>query len=316
MTLARVFARLPLAALPLLLACGGGDVMQPSRITSIALSPSALELRAGASGTLTVAVSAKGGAPAGFELSSSAPAVAQVAADGHVTAISEGEATITARATFDRARTAMAIVHVLPHLGVSVATDTVAIQLGASYRAAATVSPPGSRVFWESAAPLVATVDSTGLITAVGPGSATIIARAADDTSATAVVRVSVLLPPSVPIAIGRMTNAGSGQPVDVTDLSGAIDVSVRGYAEAMRGARLEIVVDDSVVATASVLPDSVEGLTTMRAVRLDTDARVSGTSLLCNGTHVLWARVIGARFGPIESPRLTVTIRNPGATC
>lgn len=316
MTLARVFARLPLAAVSLLLACGGGDVMRPPRITSIALSPSALELRAGASATLTVAVSAEGGAPAGFELSSSAPAVAQVAADGRVTAISEGEATITARATFDRARTATVIVRVLPHLAVSVATDTVAIQLGASYRAAATVTPPGSRVLWESSAPLVATVDTTGLITAVGPGSATIIARAADDTSATGVVRVLVLLPTSVPIAIGRMTNVGSGQPVDVADLSGAIDVSVRGYAEAMRGARLEIVVDDSVVATASVLPDSVEGPTTMRAVRLDTDARVSGTSLLCNGTHVLWARVVGAWFGPIETPRLTVTIRNPAATC
>lgn len=290
--------------------------MRPARVTGIALSPSTLELRSGSSASLTVAVSAEGGAPTAFDLTSSAPAVAQVAADGRVTAIAEGEATITARSTFDRTRTATTVVHVLPHLVVDVATDTVAIQLGASYRAAATVSPPGSRLLWESAAPLVATVDGTGLITAVGPGSATIIARAADDTSAIGVVRVSVILPTSTQIAIGRMTSAGSGQPADVADLRGAIDVSVRGYAEPLRDASLEIVVDDRVVATASVLPDSVEGPTTMRAVRLDTDARVSGASLLCNGTHALWARVVGARFGPIESPRLTVTIHNPAATC
>lgn len=316
MMLTRAIARLPLAALPLLLACGSGDVMQPPRIAGISLVPSTLELRVGASTSLTVAVSADGGAPTGFELSSSAPAVAQVAADGRVTAIMDGEATITARSTFDRTRTATAFVRVLPHLVVDVAIDSVTIPLGASYRAAATVSPPGSRVLWESSASLVATVDSTGLITAVGPGFATIIARAADDIGATGTVRVLVLLPMSTSIVIGRLTHAGSGQSVDVADLSGAIDVSVRGYTEAMRGGRLEIIVDDHVVATASVLPDSAEGLTTMRAVRLDTDARVSGTSVLCNGTHALWARATGEWFGPIETPRIAVTIRNPTASC
>jgi serine/threonine protein kinase/uncharacterized protein YjdB/alpha-tubulin suppressor-like RCC1 family protein len=116
---------------------------------------------------------------AGVEWRSSRPAVATVSADGRVTAVGEGAATISATSA-GRSTTITVRVTAPPVATVTVTPASQSGNVGDTVRLAATMLTAagdtlrGKVAVWESGNPAVATVAPGGLVTIVGPGRAAI----------------------------------------------------------------------------------------------------------------------------------------------
>ena len=132
-----------------------------------------------------------------FSWESSAASVATVDAAGLVTAVANGTATITAGAGGVSGMAAVTVAQSPDSVAVSPAEAVIAA-LGDTLRLAAEAFDANGRAVadaqfsWSSSDTLVAAVDGSGLVTAVGNGSATITAGVGS-ASGSAVVRVLVL---------------------------------------------------------------------------------------------------------------------------
>lgn len=128
--------------------------------------------------------------------------IATVSGAGVVTAVGAGTATITATTTDGSFTDTSAITvtsGVVAVTGVTVTPDADATPVGGTVQLTATVAPTAATnkaVSWMSSNPSLATVNSSGLVTAVAVGSVTITATTTDgsftDTSAITVTPVSV----------------------------------------------------------------------------------------------------------------------------
>ena len=166
------------------------DVRVP--MTGIRLPGEALTMRAGDSVTL----------PVGYEpadttddrtltWSSSDSSIAAVDEEGTVRAVGAGTAVITAACGEFEA--SMRITVIIPVTGVSISASSLTLDKGTTGQLNATVLPVNTTeeryIYWASDNARVATVDGNGVITAVGPGTARIVAYH-DDYSATCTVTV------------------------------------------------------------------------------------------------------------------------------
>ena len=131
---------------------------------------------------------------------SSNPSVATVSASGVVTPISIGNATITATANGASGITATTLVTVnaIPVTSVSLDKTTLALNVGNIGALTATVLPTDATnkaINWTSSNTSVATVDASGVVTAVAAGTATITATTVDGSkTATCAVTVSTTI--------------------------------------------------------------------------------------------------------------------------
>ena len=141
--------------------------------------------------------------------------VATADANGRVTAIASGSATITAT-TDDGGKTATCTVSVAGAAsGVTLDKTSLSLDKGESYTLKATVTPADAenkKVTWKSSDSKVVTVDADGRVTAVAPGSATITVTTVDGNK-TATCAVSV-------------AGAVSGVTLDKTELALKVDES------------------------------------------------------------------------------------------
>ena len=134
----------------------------------------------------------------------SAPNVATVDDAGLVHGVAAGQAIITARCG-DRAGTSVITVQIPPVASVAVSppTSTVlvskTVQLTATLRDASGAQLTGRTVSWQSSAAGIATVNASGLVTAVAAGQATITATS-EGKSGTATITVQ--LPPVASITV------------------------------------------------------------------------------------------------------------------
>lgn len=198
-----------------LAACGGDSTDPPPAVATVEVSPATADRQVGQTIQLSATVKdASGNILNGQTVawSSSAASVASVSSSGLVTASALGTAVITAAAG---SKSGVATINVLPEpiasITVAPANDTLlvaeTVQLTATLRDAANniVTRP---VTWTSTLPTIATVSSTGLVTGVGDGTATISASA-DGRSASATIRVisrcSTLL--AATVAVGQTIN-------------------------------------------------------------------------------------------------------------
>ncbi|MEX2156222.1 MAG: Ig-like domain-containing protein [Gemmatimonadales bacterium] len=124
------------------------------------------------------------------------PAVASVTSTGLVTAVAAGSATITATAD-GTPGTALVTVSTVPVASVSVTPAAASISTGGTTPLTATPRDSagnpltGRPVTWSSSAPSVASVNSSGLVTGIGAGSATITATS-EGQSGTSAITVTV----------------------------------------------------------------------------------------------------------------------------
>lgn len=166
---------------------------------SVTVSPPDALLDLGASITLTATVRDGNNNPiAGKAVTwtSSAPSVATVNQQGTVTALTEGTAQVTASAdgvagaATITVRIAVASVAVAPSSGALLVGAT--LQLAATPQSATGAALPGRAVAWSTSNPTVATVSSSGLVTARAAGAATISASSEGKTGTAAITVTAV----------------------------------------------------------------------------------------------------------------------------
>lgn len=172
--------------------------------TSISLNKTSDSLTSiGSTDTLTASISPTGATDKNVNWTSSNNAVATVDNTGKITAVSAGSATITAQSE-DGNYTATCTVTVtsskinVSSISLNKTTDT--LNVGISDALSATISPSNAtdkNISWTSSNSAVATVDSTGKITGVNAGSATVTALS-EDGSKTQTCSVTVLNPVGV----------------------------------------------------------------------------------------------------------------------
>ncbi|MEO9035658.1 MAG: Ig-like domain-containing protein, partial [Gemmatimonadaceae bacterium] len=200
---------------------GSGSVsVTLAPVATVSVTPPAPTVTVGQ----TVAFTATAKDATGFTLtgrtvtwSSIAPGVATVSTTGIASAVSAGIATITATVDGVFASAKLTVV-VAPVASVSVVPPSAPLTVGQTATLGAIVKDASGNVLasrvvtWSSSAASVATVSTNGVVTAVGPGTATITATS-ESQSATALVTVenapvaSVLLAPSsASILVGGTT--------------------------------------------------------------------------------------------------------------
>ena len=164
---------------------GSATVTVAQQVSAVVVTPDTAVVLPGTTLQLAAeAQDANGNAVDGsdFEWASSDTAVATVDATGLVSGIALGSVEVSATSSGVTGRAQLEVVEPAPTT-VAVSPDTVVFDaLGDTLRLAAEVRDqagrpmPGEAVMWSGGDPLVATVDASGLVTAVGNGMATVTA--------------------------------------------------------------------------------------------------------------------------------------------
>lgn len=166
-------------------------------VQSVALTPSTASIFVAQSVQLNTVVTAGGSLPTTYTIRTSNPAVATVGSTGLVTGIAAGNATITAISTADTTKRATAQITVTaPSVqSVTLTPSTAGIFIGQTTQLNAVVTAGGSlptTYTLHSSNAAVATVNTTGLVTAISAGSTTITAISVADTTKRATATVTV----------------------------------------------------------------------------------------------------------------------------
>lgn len=200
----------PLTALAMvftLLACGDDGPAGPAPVANVSVAISDASLVVGDTAALSVTVTAADGSSLSGRVvtyTSSDPGVARATSDGRVIAVGPGSAQITATSE-GRSGSVQVTVVPRPVASLSVTPATLSLTVGASAQLTAVARSArgdtlvGRTITWASTTPGVATVDPSGRVTAVGAGSALIIATA-DGASDTVAVSVAPASTPTVSI--------------------------------------------------------------------------------------------------------------------
>ena len=156
------------------------------KVTGVSLNKTVLSLTEGESETLKATLKPEDATNVQVAWSSSDSSVAAVDQTGKVTAVKEGEATVTVK-TIDGGKTATCKVTVSPKnvavTGVELSKTTLSLTVGKTENLTATVKPDNATnksVTWRSDKTDVATVDANGKVTAVKEGEATITVTTVD----------------------------------------------------------------------------------------------------------------------------------------
>ena len=199
-------------------ASGSATVAVAQEVSALAVSPAEATITA-LGDTLWLgaeAFDANGRAVAGAEFSweSSDDAVATVDGSGLVTAMGNGTATITATAGSASGSATVAVAQEVSALAVSPAEATITalsdtLWLGAEAFDANGRAVAGAEFSWESSDDAVATVDGSGLVTAMGNGTATITATTGSASGAATVTVAQA--PDSVAVSPAEATIAALG---------------------------------------------------------------------------------------------------------
>jgi len=165
-------------------------------ISSVTLNKSELSLNKGETETLVATVLPANASNKGVTWSSSDDSVATVSSNGLVTAIGGGNTNITVT-TVDGGFTAQCSLNIIVNVaGVTLNKSTLSLSKGATETLVATVSPSDAgnkNVIWSSSNDSVATVNSNGLVTAIGDSGSAIITVTTVDGGFTAQCGCSVI---------------------------------------------------------------------------------------------------------------------------
>lgn len=152
-------------------------------VTSVSLSKTSVTLKVGATTTVTPTIKPSNASYKTVKWTSSNYDVATVDANGKITAKGVGYAEITATTT-QGSKTAVCKVSVVkPVTGLSLSKSSLRIEVGDKVTLKATIKPTDATnktVSWKSSASSVASVSSSGVVTAKKLGTATITITTAD----------------------------------------------------------------------------------------------------------------------------------------
>ena len=167
--------------------------------TGITLNKSELVLEVGSTEALVATVTPSDATVSTVTWTSSNPSVATVDTMGNVTAFSLGSATVSATTIDGSNLTASCQLTVIPATvlatGITLNKSELSLEVGATETLVATVTPSNvtnGSVTWISSDTTIATVSSSGLVTALSTGTATITATTADGTNLTDTCQLTV----------------------------------------------------------------------------------------------------------------------------
>ena len=160
--------------------------------TKVTMSKTSVSINVGKTYTLKGTMS-PGNTTDTLKWSSSNTKAAKVSSTGEVTAVAKGTTTITVKTTSGKSATCKVTVKV-PSTKVSVSKTAVSINKGKTYALKGTMSPGNTTdtLKWSSSNTKVAKVSSSGVVTAVEKGSATITVKTTSGKTATCKVLVKI----------------------------------------------------------------------------------------------------------------------------
>ena len=287
-------------------------------VSSIELNKTALSLVEGEEFTLEATVKPDDATDKTVSWSSSAPEIASVDA-GKVTAIAEGETTITATAG-EKSATCKVVVSkkVIAVESIELNKTELPLKEGESEKLFAVIKPDDATdksVAWSSSNTNVATVDQSGKVTAVKEGSASITAKAGDKQATCSVtVKKKVIAVTSVTLNKTELSlNEGQSEtltatvkPDDATDKSVAWSSSNTNVATVDQSGKVTAKAKGTATIKAEAQDGSGKSTTCPVTVkRLVSSIRLNKTSIsIYNGkTETLTATVI-----PSEASNTAVT--------
>lgn len=154
--------------------------------TALTLSPTVVTLKVGDTQQLTATVEPTDQNYT-VTFTSDNEQIATVDANGLVKAVAEGTANITAKVGNLTAKSVITVSNSAPDVTLTVNKPTLTIEKGKTAQIDYTVTPANTRVTFVSDKTNIATVNATGLVTAVAAGSATITVAAAGQAAQVAV---------------------------------------------------------------------------------------------------------------------------------
>jgi prepilin-type N-terminal cleavage/methylation domain-containing protein len=165
------------------------------QISNITVSPSTAKISVGSTVTLYAAVTPANATNKNVTWTSDNTAVASVSSGGLVTGMAGGSAVITATAVDGGIYAVCSVTVISPVTGVSLNKTATTIEEGNAETLVATVSPSNATnktVTWSSSDKSIATVNSSGVVTAIKAGTAIITATSNDNTTVSASCTVKV----------------------------------------------------------------------------------------------------------------------------
>ena len=167
----------------------------PIRVTSVKISPTTFTLRVNVKKQLVPTILPSNATNKGVIWTTSNTKVATVTSGGLVTGLGKGKATITLTSVDGSKKATCVITVVIPVTGVKLNATKATIKVKAKKQLTATISPTtasNKAVKWTSSNTKIATVTSSGLVTAINPGKATITVVTTDGSKkATSVITVT-----------------------------------------------------------------------------------------------------------------------------
>ncbi len=157
--------------------------VNPITITKIKLNKTSATLSKGDTLNLKVTITPSNATNRSLTWSSSNTKIVKVSADGKVTALKNGTATITCKAANGKTATCKITVKNIPVTGIKLDKTSVLADKGAVFTVKATFSPTNAtnkNIKWTTSDKSVATVSSSGKVTAVSPGVCQITATTSD----------------------------------------------------------------------------------------------------------------------------------------
>ena len=221
----------------------------PINTTALSINKTSTTLNKGATETLTVTRTPSAVSYPTISWTSSNTGVATVDSNGKVTAVGNGTATITAKTTdgTNISKTCSVTVRT-PVTGVTVSPTTLTLNVGGTYTLAKTISPSGAsnqNVTWSTNNTAVATVDSSGKVTAVGKGTCTITCTSSENSNYKGTCAVTVnqqatgitISPTSVTLEVGQTTSvSASVSPSNANNRNYTLTSSNTGVATVSNG--------------------------------------------------------------------------------
>jgi hypothetical protein len=244
-------------------ACGDDVTVTPPPeppapgIRSVTVAPDGGSVQVGGTLPMTAAVTLDPGATGAATIawSSSDPAKATVnPTTGVVTGVAVGSVGIRATATLGTSTgQGVATVNVVGTVacvinGVTISPSTATLAVGETLALAPSVDGTncvaadlGST--YSSGNTAIATVSATGVVTAVGGGTTTIIIKSAKDPTKQAAMSVEVTVPTPATISIQSITQGGLGTPINLNNVAGQIEVSLNIDAGEQQLDRVEVLI-------------------------------------------------------------------------
>ena len=308
---------------------GCGDDVTVAPDPQLDLSPPSATIAVGQSVTFSATVT--GTSNKAVTWLSSDATKASVDANGKVTGVAAGVATITATATGAQlTKSALVTVTALSKgvQKVEISPNNQILKQGDFVQLTANVTrDPGvaGTVTWASSATAVATVDATGKVTAVTNGSAVITAASTVDPTVTGTAAITVRALQPAQISIQKVTTGNTNTPVNFNNVAGQIDVTLNLDPGDQTVTKVEVQIDGQTACSQNLSVSESQQLS-LAAVFANVEAvdivcsintrefnATTGAVKYANGTHALTAKATigGTAPGNVATPSQSLTFNN-----